>query len=289
MSPTTIHKLAGLLLAVALAPAPQDETRIAQDVHSKDQLLVRLLELQRRVRGGELPSDDELAAGRIPREELLAQLDVRRAAWLGMEPKAVRDRLAPGFLAELDLLAQARTRQETGPLAEPSPLLTLMLDLEQELWREADRRRQRVGIKSPLDSGPLGRRLQPEAPATAPTNATATNAAGNDAVATPAIGKGLDARLVGQAHYRAGRYADALAAWTVVVPPEGTAGLEFGYQRADCLMQTGLVDEAITAWEKVAADGKETSWGAQAEFALKVARALQAVRAAQKTPEAGSR
>ena len=274
----TIEKLAGLLLAVALAPAPQDETRAMQEIHAKDQLLVRLLELQRRVRAGELPIDDDLGAGRISREELLAQLDVQRAASLGIEPKAVRDRLQPGFLAELDLLAQARSRLETGPLAEPSPLLTLIYDLEQELWREADRRRQRVGIKSPLDSGPLGRRLQPEAPAPA---VTATTPDGDGASPGSTLAKGIDARLIGQAHYRAARYADALAAWKDVPLPEGTAGFEFAYQRADCLMQTRQVDEAIAAWEKLAADAKTTSWGAQAQFALKVAHAVKALHAAQ--------
>ena len=104
----TVEKLAFLAIAAALAPASQDETRVMQEIHAKDLLLSQLLDVQRRVRAGELPPEEELDAGRMTREEILAQLDVQRAAQLGMEPKAVRDRLQPGFLAELDLLAQGR-------------------------------------------------------------------------------------------------------------------------------------------------------------------------------------
>ena len=252
---------------------------LTEQIHASDKLLAQLFELQRRVRTGELVSDLELALDCPTREEILSGLDVTRAVELGFEPGSVRDRLQPGFLAELDLLAAQRARRDVGLQPEPSPLLTLVLDLEQDLWREADRRRQRAGIQSPLDSGPLSQRLQPE-PATDPksANAAAPRSSKTAVPPAPVLPAGIEPRLVGQAHYKAGRYADALVAWKDATPLEGGLGLELEYQRADCLMQTGQLDDAIAAWQKLASDNPGTSWAAQSEFALRVARTIKLVR-----------
>jgi tetratricopeptide (TPR) repeat protein len=155
----------------------------------------------------------------------------------------------------------------------------MVLDLEQDLWREADRRRQRIGIKSPLDSGPLSQRLEAQAPAT--EGAPGAGTEGAEAAATPSNPRGRNLQLLGQAHYRAGRYADALAAWKDLTAPEGAAGLEFEYQRANCLFQVGRTDEATVLWQKLVDEHATTSWGAQSQFMLKVARAIDAARSAK--------
>jgi tetratricopeptide (TPR) repeat protein len=270
-----VELLVRAVVALALGAAG-DERTVQDELRDKDRLLTQLLELQQRVRSGQTLTPDELSVARTTREQILAGLDVRRAVRLGMEPKAVRDRLQPGFHSELELLDRQRARREHGPLAEPSPLLTMVLDLEQDLWREADRRRQRIGIKSPLDSGPLSQRLEAQ-PAT--TNDPA--AASPDATATAAATMVADPRLRGQAHYRAGRYAEAFAAWKDLAAPAGPAAPEFEYQRANCLFQMGRTAEASAAWQKLADEQPTTSWGAQAQFMLKVARALDAARAAK--------
>jgi len=275
----TAEWLVGLLLAAQAAPATAARDSGREELHARDRLLTQLFELQRRVRAGELPAPSELAAGRTAREQLLAGLDVRRAVQLGFEPRALRDRLLPAFLLEFEQLEAQRTRRDLGPPAEASPLLTMVLDLEQDFWREADRRRQRMGLKSPLDTGPLSQRLQPEAAPgreTADPVGAAPGARANAAAA--ALPPSADPQFAGQVHYRAGRYADALALWEPLSPPAGDAGLAFSYQRADCLMRTERVDDAIAAWERLAADHPGTRWAAQAEFALKVARALKACR-----------
>jgi hypothetical protein len=275
-----------LLAGVLLGPtaAAQDGAVPVDEMHEKDLLLARLFELQRRVRSGEMPGERELSAGRATRESVLADLDFERATQLGFEPRALRDRLLPGFLAEFELLDAQRARLDVGPPPRPSPLLTMVLDVEQDLWREADRRRQRLGLKSPLDSGPLSQKLQPDAPAdgSEPAAGGAQPTAAERAAPAAARGPpaGVDPWIFGQAHYRVGRYGEALAAWKELAPPAGDAGLMFEYQRADCQLRCGQVDEAIAAWEKLATGHSGTSWGAQAEFALKVARTLKAVRTA---------
>jgi hypothetical protein len=295
-----------LALSLALAPAPQnapkrpaappatprgpvlDAKKAQEEIHALDQLLAQLFELQTRSRGGVLLTDADLAPGRVTREQILAEFDVRRAVRLGFEPKALRDRLSPGFLAELDLLAAQRSKSDVGPLAEPSPLLTIMLDVEHDLWREADRRRQRAGLKSPLDSGPLSQKLAPDA---ATVEGATSGEKSRPVIPSPVppAPRAGDARLAGQVHYKAGRWADALAAWSGVVAPEGAAGIELEYQRADCLLRTEQFDEAIAAWEKLAADHPGTSWAAQAQFSLRIARAMQALHAARKSQDGGAR
>ncbi len=283
------ERLAGALLLVSvasIAAAQQAEPRRAaidveqaqDELHAADQLLATLFELQQRVRTGALPTDAELAVARVTREEILAGFDVRLAARLGIEPSAVRDRLQPGFLSELDLLAAQRSRLDVGPLPEPSPILTMVLDVEQDLWREADRRRRRAGLKSPIDSGPLAQKLQPDAPPPEGAAGTEANGAAASAAAPSILPNGADPRLAGQAHYKAGRFVEALAAWNGIASPEGGAGIEFAYQHADCLMRSGKVDEAIAEWEKLAADHPATTWAAQSQFSLRVARTLKAVR-----------
>ena len=262
---------------------------LTEQIHASDKLLAQLFELQRRVRAGELVTDTELALDCPTREEILSGLDVPRAVQLGFEPKSVRDRLQPGFLSELDLLAAQRARRDIGLQPDASPLLTLMLDLEQDLWREADRRRQRAGIQSPLDSGPLSQRLQPEPPPDPKSaNAGATRASKTAVPPAPVLPAGVEPRLVGQAHYKAGRYADALAAWKDVAPSEGGLGLELEYQRADCLMRTDQLDDAIASWQKLASDNPGTSWAAQSEFALRVARTLKLVRETKQAQQGSS-
>jgi hypothetical protein len=71
------------------------------------------------------------------------------------------------------------------------------------------------------------------------------------------------------------------------MPPGAPRTPEQEHQRADSLMRIGQVDDAVAIWEKLAVDHKETSWGQQAGFSLKVARALSALEKAKKPAPAG--
>ena len=266
------------LVAVLAAGGTGDATPPAR---GSDEMLVQLLDLQRRVRGGELVALEELALGRVTREEILTGVDISAAVELGLEPAAVRARLAPGFVAELEALTAQRTALDAGPPREPSPLLTMVLDLEQELKSAADRRRQRLGIKSPLASGPLSQRVQPMAEAGPAPLDPAVDAAATAEAKLPEL-KLANARLRGATLYKLGRHAEALAAWQGLAAPQGDAGLEFDHQRADCLMRTGRSGEAITIWERIATDHATTPFGEQASFSLKVAHTIAALENARK-------
>ncbi len=292
-----------LLLAVpqAAAQGGSHPTRsLTVKLQEKERLLAQLQDLQARVRSGDLPTASDLALAATSREEIVAGIDVHGAMALGMEPAKVRDRLAPGFTAEIEQLAEQRSRLEVGPPARPSPMLTLLLNFEQELASLADRRRQRLGIESPIVAGPLGQKLEPVAkppPMNEAAGSDGTSVAvavdpaatpGTPAVATAAMSqKPVDARITGEALYRAGRYADALTAWSALAIGAGEtmndATVELDYQRADCFMRTDKVDDAIKIWEMLANDHAKTTWGAQAGFSLKIARTLAALEAAKKS------
>lgn len=275
------------LLAVLLALPPTDAAE--EQLRVNDQLVTRLLELQQRVRAGELVPLADLELAAPTREEILAGLDVKAALQLGLEPTTVRERLIPGFNAELEQLAAQRDSLASGPPADPSPLLALLLDFEVELKSMVDRRRQALGLKNPLDSGPLASTLQPDG-APGPAVVDGVDAAAPAAL-DPATGRRkapVDARLAAAALYRAGRWQESLDAWGRM-PSDAKPSLEEQYQRADCLLRLTRADEAIVIWEKLAADHAETSWGAQAAFSLKVARALSALQKAKQPakPAAG--
>lgn len=267
------------VLAFAFAGAPDggDAERIVE----KQRMLEELLALHQRVRAGDLPSDEELGAGRVSREQILAELDPDAALAVGIEPDAVRDRLAPGFVAELALLADQRARLDVGPLPQPSPLLTLVLDFEQEVRLAVDRRRQRLGLDSPFESGPLSQPLDSAATAAAEVR-TEPVAPGPDAPVATA-----DLRLLGIALHKAGRFADAHEAGKGVADEEGEAGLDLRHLRADCLLRVGRVAEAIEIWDAIAEGHAGSRHAAQAEFSLKVARAVSAYEAARKAAEDG--
>jgi len=276
-----------LLLAAFLAfgtSRPDDGPGAAGALKGREQLLAQLYELQRRVRAGELPTEEEMKPGRVTRERILAGLDVRRAKRLGVDPKAIRDLLVPGFAQELDLLLRRQEAHDLAPGDDPSPLLVLMLEVEQRMFSAADRMRQRAGIKSPLDSGPLSRKL--EAPAPAPA---AGGEAGSEGAAAPnaapiaidVAARGADPKSVGRALYRAGRWADALKAWERVAIDDSQADLELLYTHADALFRAGRQEEALKEWERLATRQPDTSYGQQAAFARDMARAVMAVRAAR--------
>lgn len=272
--------LAGALLAARLAGPPQEA--IEQALHASDRLLTQLLALQTRVRGGELVPMNELALAAPTREELLADFDVRAALRLGVEPAAVRERLVPGFAAELERLAAQREALESGPPKEPSPLLALLLDFELELKATADRRRQGLGLKNPLDAGPLATNVQPNGP---PGPAVVD---GVDVAAPVAPGRArVDPRVAAPALYRAGRWQEALDEFARF-PPAAVRTLEEEHQRADCLLRVGEVDAAIQIWEALANDHAGSTWGQQAAFSLKVARAMAALKKAKPKAAGGA-
>lgn len=246
----------------------------------KDELIASLYELQRRVRAGELPSEDELALGRVSRERILAGLDARAARQLGITPSSLKNRLLPGFSAEIDELVKRQPTHDLAPGAEPSPLLTLVLDVEQQLFAAADRRRERAGIKSPIDSGPLAQTLAAPVPAPGPDPAAAPVPAAASAK-VGAAAKAADPRSVGKALYRAGRFTDALKAWETVRFDDPATSLELQYMHADALFRGERPEEAIKAWEKLSSEHPDTSFGQQADFALKIARAFVALKAAR--------
>jgi tetratricopeptide (TPR) repeat protein len=259
---------------------------LKQRQKQKDELIASLYELQRRVRNGELPSEQELGLGRVSRERILAGLDARAARQLGITPAELKNRLIPGFAAELDELVKRQPTHDLAPGAEPSPLLTLVLDVEQQLFASADRRRQRAGIKSPIDSGPLAQTLAaPQAPSAETGPSPATTAAQAPAAGPSpkidAAAKGADPRAVGKALYRAGRFPDALKAWESVRFDDPATSLELQYMHADALFRADRAEEAIKVWEKLASDHPDTSFGQQADFALKIARAFVALKAAR--------
>ena len=275
-----------LLAAVLLLFAPRgDDAHPAGDkLKDREQLLAQLYELQRRVRAGELPSETEMAPGRVTRQRVLAGLDVRKAKHLGVDPKAIRDLLVPGFSQELDQLLRRQEAHELAPGEDPSPLLTLLLDVEQRMFIAADRKRQRAGIKSPIDSGPLSRKLEAPAPASAAPADGASEAAPAKGVASVPVDvalRGADPRAVGRALYRAGRYPDALKAWERVDFDDPKTELELQYMHADALFRSGRQESALKEWEHLASAHADTSYGQQAAFARDMARAVMAVRAAR--------
>src|SRR5262249_21615580 len=157
---------------------------------------------------------------RVSRERILSGLDARAARQLGITPSELKNRLIPGFAAEIDELVKRQPTHDLAPSAEPSPLLTLVLDVEQQLFASADRRRQRVGIKSPIDWGPLAQTLAaPTKTPAAETGPSPTTTAAAPAIAAgpspkiDAAARGADPRAVGKALYRAGRFPDALKVW----------------------------------------------------------------------------
>jgi len=269
-----------LLLAAPLAAAAgPEEDRAAKLLQQIDQLLA----LQRRVRAGELVPLEELSLGAPSREELLTGFDVREALRLGVEPVAVRERLLPGFGAELDQLSAMRERMETGLPKDPSPLLVLLLDFETELRSIADNRRQDLGLANPL-KGALDVNGQPSGPA-GPAVVDGVDVTRDAATASAARRSEIAVRVAAAALYRAGRFDEALAAWARV-PPDEVPTPEERHQRADSLLRTGAVDEAIVQWEQLVVEQKESSWGRQAAFSLQVARAVVALRKAR-SPAAG--
>jgi tetratricopeptide (TPR) repeat protein len=278
-----------LLLAAFLAfgtSRPDDGHGAADRLKDREQLLAQLYELQRRVRAGELPTEEEMKPGRVTRERILAGLDVRRAKRLGVDPKSIRDLLVPGFAQELDLLLMRQEAHELAPGEDPSPLLVLMLEVEQRMFSAADRKRQRAGIKSPIDSGPLSRKLEAPAPAAGgeagSAGAAAPNAAPNAApIAIDVAARGADPKAVGRALYRAGRFSDALKAWERVALDDPQADQELLYTHADALFRAGRQDEALKEWERLATRHPDSSYGQQAAFARDMARVVIAVRAAR--------
>jgi tetratricopeptide (TPR) repeat protein len=247
-----------LLLAAFLAfgpGRPDDGHGAADRLKDREQLLAQLYELQRRVRAGELPTEEEMKPGRVTRERILAGLDVRRAKRLGVDPKSIRDLLVPGFAQELDLLLMRQEAHELTPNEDPSPLLVLMLEVEQRMFAAADRKRQRAGIKSPIDSGPLSRKLEAPAPASAPPADGASEAAPTKGVASVPVDvalRGADPRAVGRALYRAGRYPDALKAWERVDFDDPKTELELQYMHADALFRSSKQESALKEWERLA-------------------------------------
>ncbi|MSR46823.1 MAG: hypothetical protein EXS13_07150 [Planctomycetes bacterium] len=264
-------------LAALLNAAPAKDE--AAEISATEQLIAKLLELQHRVRGGELVPLEELALGATTREEILHNFDVRGALRLGVEPSAVRDRLLPGFAAELEQLANQRARMEAGPPKESSPLLVLLLDFEVELRATADRRRQGLGLKSPLDVGPLGSPLQPNgAPGPATVNGVDVTAPRNT----------INPLLAAAALYRAGRWQESVDSWERA-PADSVRTPEMEHQRADSLLRVGRVDDAIDIWAKLITDHKESSWAEQAAFSLEVARTLSALQKASAAADGAKR
>jgi tetratricopeptide (TPR) repeat protein len=274
-----------ILLAAFLAfgaGRPDDGHGAAAPLKDREQLLAQLYELQRRVRAGELPTEEEMKPGRVTRERILAGLDVRRAKRLGVDPKAIRDLLVPGFAQELDLLLRRQEAHDLAPGDDPSPLLVLMLEVEQRMFSAADRKRQRAGIKSPIDSGPLSRKLEAPAPAAGGEAGSDGAAAPNAApIAIDVAARGADPKAVGRALYRAGRWTDALKAWERVALDDPQADQELLYTHADALFRVGRQEEALKEWERLATRQPDTSYGQQAAFARDMARVVIAVRAAR--------
>jgi hypothetical protein len=160
------------------------------------------------VRAGELPSETEMAAGRVTRQRVLAGLDVRKAKHLGVDPKAIRDLLVPGFSQELDQLLRRQEAHDLAPGEDPSPLLTLLLDVEQRMFIAADRKRQRRHQEP--DRVALAE-LEAPAPASAPPADGASEAAHEGVAAVPVDASRCAPTPRGRSRaYRAGRYPDAL-------------------------------------------------------------------------------
>ena len=133
----------------------------ADKLKQKDELIASLFDLQRRVRAGELPQRrGARARPRLARDGSSPASTCASPSSSASIPTALKNRLIPGFSAELDQLVKRQPTHNLAPSEEPSPLLTLVLDVEQQLFAAADRRRQRAGIKSPIDSGPLSQRLE---------------------------------------------------------------------------------------------------------------------------------
>jgi tetratricopeptide (TPR) repeat protein len=274
---------ADLILACFLALAGDGPRTTGDRLKEKEDLLAGLYELQRRVRAGELPAEEELALGGATRERVLGGLDVAAAHRLGFDPAKVKNLLLPGFAAEIDALARSLQAHDLSATADVSPLLTLVLEVEQQLFAAADRRRQRAGLKSPIDATALSRPLEaPGEKPVDPTPTTAPAAGAKEAAPTDvaAAVRATDPRVVGKTLYRAGRYDDALAAWTQVNFDAPDLPLELVYMHADALFRGGRAEDAIKEWERLASGHADSSFGQQASFALNFARAMVALKAA---------
>jgi tetratricopeptide (TPR) repeat protein len=276
-----------LLLATALALArpPGDVAAKSSELQKNEQLLVKLLELQRRVRAGEEVTVAELALGGVEREELLRELDVRGAMRLGVEPRQLLDRINPGFTAELDSLAEQRLRLDAGPPNEPSPLLTLVLDLEIQLRAVADRRRQGLGLRNPLESPALTTPIQPNGSA-GPAVIDGVDLATPPSDPSAALARAkVEPAVAAATYYRAGRYEDALKEWARL-PDSTPLTAETRHQFADALLRSGRIDEAIDRWRKLVEEQKDSPWGHQAAFSLELARTLATIEKARADADA---
>jgi hypothetical protein len=266
MIPKILHLFVPLLVLLTQDGLEQQTRALAE----ADRTIHALLDLQERVRAGAKSEAADFHVARATREQVLRDLDLADARQLGWTPQRIKDRLMPGFSAELRRWTDLPGRSGA---ADHSPLLELILDYEKDLQREALRRLYRMGLANPLErfaEAPQGE-VTPEAmdPGTQTDDPTLRRPA-----AKPLINPLLEA----EKFYQSGDYAAALGAYLLIDLKTTDRSEEIEYRIADCLLQNGEIVEAATRFQALADKSEHTTWGSQARWASAYAEALAAIQ-----------
>lgn len=260
------------LFWLAVSVGPQDFTELTDQLKELERNLARLVEVRRGVREGQtLPGLDDMALARASRLGVLGGLDLHQAAALGHDARQVRDRLVPGFIEDLRLLNAQRAGAGDPTRAEPSGVLVLIRDLEEELRRESLRRLYRRGLPNPFQM--LG--LEGQAEDSVALEVLPDDATSDPMPTTPTTRPALDPWLSAESLFRHGLYEDALAHYALVEPagpPERQAHVL--YRMAECLRELGRLEESLPLFQKVAEKHTGTYWAQQAEWSASLVETL---------------
>jgi len=259
-----------LTLCLALGVLPRS-TSWVEDLKRVERSLQQLTDLQARVREGYLPTFEDLQLERSERHDVLASLDATAAARVSMPPDQLRARLLPGFLAELRMLSSMTPDQAESELPQPSPVLTQLLDVEEQMTREAVKTLYRRGIANPLESGALS---DPAFAKTISAEEAGPEAAAPAPASEAAEMQSMDPALRAETLYAARRFGEALDLYQKLDLPLGEKTLLVHYRIADCLLNLGRNAEAAQKFQALATGYPETTVGKDARWAADYAAAL---------------
>lgn len=264
--------LCGLLAAVG-----QDAA--AEELRQVEKTLADLARLHRSLgEDGPLPDRTALTVGAATRLEVVSELDAIQAKRLGMTPERLRSWLLPGFVEELRTLSLELAGSEEAPAAPGSGVLTLLLDLEVELHREALRNLMRRGIPDPRRA--LGLDFKQEIEQQIAETSGSEKHEPEIPSREPAP-EGNDPLLAAEAHYRKGEYVEALESYQKVDQMRNPRiSPQVMYRTGECQRQLGRLSEALASFERVITDHPDSPWVPQAQWSASLVKTLQALEAA---------
>ncbi len=261
--------LAGLLFGFQVFDA---EEQASDTLKELDRILVELNELSQGVKAGDLPSLEDLSLARTTRHQVLRQFNPQAVASLSYTPEQLRARILPGFSAELRLLSDLEPGN--APLPEPSPLLVQLLDLEEEMGREAFKQLYRMGLQNPLEVGALS--ASAVAPDFDPGELSANSSA--EPVMEPTEEElSEDPLLRAESLFAAGKFEAALTEYRKLELERNEENLPTIYRIAECLLKAGHTVEARDEFRAISEEFKETTWGQNAEWSADYAEVLSAL------------